>query len=317
MPEKLSSTLIEKMTSLARGTSGDLSAYIQEVVSKEIVDGTKTEAHFYHLKFDGNGRPKVKPFTDAIANYALEYAIPRQELEQACPTKHAGSYAEMVRLGKVAQSLFTNLANSGEGGEILLFALAERILGLPQLVCKMSLKTSSKMHFHGADGVHVGTNEKGNLALYWGESKVHKSANDALTECFKSLEDFIHADSFISGHAANDFQLIFKNPSLPKDDEELRAAILSYFDQSGQNAFGFETRAICLIGFDETKYLEENMDDDAICALLKSKVQGWKKSLSTKAAASELEKFVMYAFILPFPSVEEFRGYMLESLGVK
>ncbi|WP_223252149.1 Hachiman antiphage defense system protein HamA [Paracoccus mutanolyticus] len=47
--------------------------------------------------------------------------------------------------------MFTDLKSSGEGGELLLYLLTERFLGLPQILCKMSLKTSA--HYHGADGV--------------------------------------------------------------------------------------------------------------------------------------------------------------------
>ena len=39
---------------------------------------------------------------------------------------------------------------------MLLYMLVQAFLGLPQLLCKMPLKTSSEMHYHGADGIHIG-----------------------------------------------------------------------------------------------------------------------------------------------------------------
>ena len=39
---------------------------------------------------------------------------------------------------------------------VLLFLLAERFLKLPQILCKMDLKTDPRMHYHGADGVSIG-----------------------------------------------------------------------------------------------------------------------------------------------------------------
>lgn len=70
---------------------------------------------------------------------------------------------------------FTDLSNTGEGGEMLLYLLAERFLKVPQVLCKMDLKTDSHMHYHGADGVYASVNEGGLLKLFWGESKVYAS----------------------------------------------------------------------------------------------------------------------------------------------
>jgi len=62
-----------------------------------------------------------------------------------------------------------------------MFILAEALLGLPQLLCKMDLKTDPEMHFHGVDGVHCGVGDDGkSLAVYWCESKVHKDISNAL-----------------------------------------------------------------------------------------------------------------------------------------
>ena len=61
------------------------------------------------------------------------------------------------------------LERSGEGGELPLYLLLEMLLGLPQLLCKMPLKTSAETHLHGVDGVHGKLLPSGDLALYWGE----------------------------------------------------------------------------------------------------------------------------------------------------
>jgi hypothetical protein len=72
--------------------------------------------------------------------------------------------AELVERAKRS---FTDLAKTGEGGEMLLFLLAERFLQLPQILCKMDLKTDSRMHYHGADGVYAGVTSSGTLKLFW------------------------------------------------------------------------------------------------------------------------------------------------------
>lgn len=84
---------------------------------------------------------------------------------------------------------------TGEGGEILLYILTQDILKLPQLISKMSLKTSAKMHYQGADGVHFRYNRTtGNLELYWAEAKMYQNLNAALTNCFDSLKGFYRSE---------------------------------------------------------------------------------------------------------------------------
>lgn len=314
---KFNKNLTDKLLCLARGKDTDLDAYIQEVVKKSVVDDTKIESRVYHVKVDPNGRHKTELFVEALASYALEYAIPREKLKEANPENHNDSCTEIVRLHRQAVALFTDLATSGEGGELLLYALAERVLKLPQIVCKMSLKTSSKMHFHGADGVHAGINEKGQLALYWGESKLHASPSKAMSECFESLKSFMHANTFIEGEATNDFQLIFKSPNIPDEDDLLIDAVVSYFDHNHENAMEFETRAIALVGFDDKAYANKELDNDKLLNELSKNVGRWKKSLKYHSSKAELEKFVMHTFVLPLPSVDKFRKSMLRNLGIK
>jgi hypothetical protein len=78
-------------------------------------------------------------------------------------------------------------------GELLLFLLMERLLGLPQLLAKMSLKTSGNVHVHGSDGVHASLGDDGILDVYWGESKLYKSSSDAFSDCFESIAPLLIA----------------------------------------------------------------------------------------------------------------------------
>jgi hypothetical protein len=87
-------------------------------------------------------------------------------------TKFNSTEAVTVLVEQARRS-FTDLAKTGEGSEMLLFLLAERFLKLPQVLCKMDLKTDSRMHYHGADGVYAGIAPEGMLKLYWGESKIY------------------------------------------------------------------------------------------------------------------------------------------------
>jgi hypothetical protein len=246
----------------------------------------------------------------------LDYAIPREQLEAANPHHHNGSHAAFAQLEKQAKELFTDLLNSGEGGELLLYALSEKILKLPQIMCKMAIKSSSKMHFHGADGIHAGVSEDGKLVIYWGESKIHKTPSGAIASCCESLSGFIQAGSLFDDEAGNDFQLLFRQPNIPNNQPELRKAIVSYFDSTQSNAFDFETRAVALVGFDFNQYTLENIDNGKIKQEIEKKITAWKALIQTHCAKSNLENFSMHFFVLPFPSVKCFRDEMFLSLGI-
>jgi hypothetical protein len=102
---------------------------------------------------------------------AVEYAIPREKIEKAkARDEKYGQSNALIALFEIAKQTFTHLKNSGEGSELLVFLLAERFLKLPQVLCKMDLKTASGVHFHGCDGVYAQI-DGDKLALYWGGSR--------------------------------------------------------------------------------------------------------------------------------------------------
>lgn len=85
-----------------------------------------------------------------MRNTVADYAIPRSQLAKAKARDAKYNSTEAVAaLVEQARRSFTDLAKTGEGGEMLLFLLAERFLKLPQILCKMDLKTDSRMHYHG------------------------------------------------------------------------------------------------------------------------------------------------------------------------
>ncbi len=181
--------LYTKLIPLLRTKSSELDAYLETVTCNAAISGTLTQAHCYFIALDGNERPRVNDFAKFIGNHIIDFSIPRVEvtraLNEGIRTKSA---APVESLNAKARNLFARLPKSGEGGEVLLSILAETLLRLPQLFTKMVLKTNPEMHVHGSDGIHVGVNEEsGNLAIYWGESKLYKDATAAVKECFSSL----------------------------------------------------------------------------------------------------------------------------------
>lgn len=231
MPAITDTTVLEEaFQRLARGVKDDLSGLLTDVEVHVKIENTRVTLHLHCLRLDGNGHPRVRDLVRAICENILDFAIPRSDINAARKKMDAdGSTTAMVRLMNEARSLFTDLTQTGEGGELLLFVMAEQILQLPQLICKMSLKTNTRMHVHGADGLHAGVDaDTRKLVLYWGESKIYEGASDAIRECLASLAPLLRSGEVGADPADRDLQLLQRFADL--DDPELEAALKRFLD---------------------------------------------------------------------------------------
>ena len=155
------------------GDPESLDVHLALVERDVLIDGHLVKIHCHCLTVDGNGRVQPRRLAEFMRNAVADYAIPRSKLAEAKARDAKYNSTEAVTaLVEQARRSFTDLVKTGEGGEMLLFLLAERFLKLPHILCKMDLKTDPRLHYHGADGVYAGVTEQGMLKLYWGESKV-------------------------------------------------------------------------------------------------------------------------------------------------
>lgn len=310
--------LLAGLDRLARGKPTELTALIHEVEVKASIDGTKVVCHCYSVTLDGNGRPRVRDFIKAICDAVLDYAIPRSSISQAHEELDAtGSTSALMRLRSEAQAAFTDLEKTGEGGELLLFALAEKVLHLPQIICKMSLKTSSQMHFHGADGVHASVDPvSGKLLLYWGESKLYDDATKAIYECLKSIAPML--SDVQSGQAASDRDFTLLSRYADLDDEQLEAALKQFLDKRNPLFNSLEVGGLCLVGFDCAAYPQQNqlMQLEEVVATIAKDLPAWKKQIAKRIGEEQLADFVFHFITVPFPSVEDFRERFRKELGL-
>jgi hypothetical protein len=278
------------------------------------VDGTNITTHCHCLTLDGSGRPRIEDLVDAVAEHVLDYAIPRSEYRAAREeADRTGSSQKVVRLHTKAQNLFTDLIQSGEGGELLLFALAEKLLQLPQLICKMSLKTNPRMHFHGADGLHAGVDEQtGKLLLYWGESKIYGDITSAIRDCLKSLAPML------LDHEASKRDLQLLQRHLDVDNDDLENALKKFLNPDDPAFNSLEFRGLCLVGFDFHAYPKgpSKTELKAVVSAITSELPWWKKHVAKRVTEEEIDAFSMHFLFVPFPSADEFRILFRKRLGL-
>jgi hypothetical protein len=310
-------SIIDLLLDTIRSAGKVTDTHLKIIVDETKIEGTNTTVHTYRLPLDAHGRVRYKPLADYLRDRILDYAIPRRRIKEAAKQlEETGSAALIGRLQYEALQLFTSLKKSGEGGELLVFAFAEAVFGLSQIICKMSLKTSSEMHYHGADGVYAEGTSDGLLKVYWGESKLYGDASTAVRDCLNSLAPFLtETDGSVSTRSRDIF---FINEFANFNDPQITEGLKKYFDMDDPKSLSLEHCGIALIGFDNELYPKDGMvgDDNQLGEMLKDDIPKWIKQIENRIGIEKINNYDIHFICVPMRTVSEFREYFLSLLGV-
>ncbi|GLR77832.1 DUF1837 domain-containing protein (plasmid) [Azospirillum oryzae] len=286
----------------------------------------RVNTHFYYLSFR-DGLPTVSEFAEYLKWQMVPFCIPRRDRARtasmvATATDDAERTMHFVRQFEKARDLFIKTREqqrrAGEPGELILFVLLEWALRAPQLVSKMYLKTSAQMPVHGTDGIHAGMHEDGStLLLYWGESKLHKGLSDALDSAFESVGEFVmNAD-----RRKREIDIVRDHMDLGEDQQAFRGALLDYLDPYSEQGNQRRDVFACFIGFDYAKYEQlRRLPPDKIEAefarAFDSRVAGMLDLVGNRLSAKGMDVVNFEFFLLPFPSVADFRMAFFQAAGI-
>jgi hypothetical protein len=309
--------LFESLDPLLRIDSSDIHTYLKEASINDLINNTKTNVHCYFISLDGNKRVRVNDFARYLASKIVDFAIPRSEIKRAFDeARKNNSTQPILKLNSKARNLFTKLPKSGEGGEVLLSIMAENFLKLPQLFTKMVLKTNNEMHVHGSDGIHIGVNSENHLTLYWGESKLYKSATEAVKNCFMSISPYLLESG--GSEAENDRDLQLFRDGVDLNDIEIEKALKKYLNPDDDFFNYLEHRGLCLVGFDSDKYpLKPNQIDMVkLKNSIKDVYNDRRNHIEKRIIVEKIDSFNIELFMVPFPDVEKFRTAFRQEIGV-
>jgi len=314
----VSDITVDQLIEILSGDPEELGTHLTLVKRDIAVADCKTTLHVHSLTIDAMGRVKLARLAEYMRDTLTDYAIPRQKLQSAKErdTKFKQSSA-VTKLHHEAINLFTDLAKTGEGGEMLLYLLAERFLKLPQVLCKMDLKTDTAMHYHGADGVYASVTDDGVLKLYWGESKIFKDASDAIRECLASLTPFLLEPD--AETAARERDLILLSDKADLNDPQLTQAFRKYFDTSSPKSNRVIYCGIALVGFDCDCYPPKTAKAIASEVVEKAEaaIDALVKQIKNRASTEKVHEIEIEFLCVPLPSADEFRDAFLTALGKK
>lgn len=306
------------LESAVTGNPDALEVHLTLVERDVSLDGHLVNIHCHCLSVDGNGRVQPLRLAEFMRYAIIDYAIPRSKIAEAKARDSKYNSTEAIAdLVERAKRSFTDLANTGEGGEMLLFLLAERFLKLPHILCKMDLKTDSRMHYHGADGVYAGVTSAGTLKLYWGESKIYGDASAAIRSCLSSLAPFLVEPEHEGAERERDLILLSDKAELT--NPTLTDALRKYFDKSSPMSTRVQYCGVALVGFDALFYPKDGVKAvaDEIVAASRSALTTWSASIGARLKAENLDQIEIELFCIPLPSADGFRAAFLKAMGIK
>lgn len=265
----------------------------------QVAVGAKASVGVHVLRIDG-GDLTVGDMYKTLHNASLGYVLSRDKRKEV-------TEANIMEISSEVHGRFRfPETDSGEGGEMLLYAFLEGHLNAPKILTKMELKTAKNDYIKGSDGIHLLEKENGSFALIFGESKMYAdsektpSLQGAIYAAFKSMakvrDGFFEMDTWLVGSH------LLKEAADEKTLEAL-AKILLPNAKTGpkkDNAFGV------LFGYeiDATSWDRINMTAEEIEEKIKQSAHGAVLSqvdyIKKRMVAEGLEGFNFYVYAIPF-----------------
>lgn len=294
---------LDEMLSASR-TNYD--ACLSAIEHGESCTGVRVTTRLHHLRFDGNGQPKVEALVQCLANHVIDYAIASRNRPALLTAQEAAKFTQEARkLFRVVAAPDGTAELAGEAGELLLYFLLETVIGAPQVVAKIELKTNPALEINGSDGIHMRWNAEDELVdIYFGECKMYTSVSSALTSAFSSIEQF-HAN----GMRAHEYAMATK--FFKGADENVQAAVTHLLD-SGTPGPEARINHACLIGYDwAASGVEPNQAVAEIEAEYRQQFLAdaprLHRLLQSRFDSCQRTQFGFEVFFLPLDTVQAFR----------
>jgi hypothetical protein len=313
------------LSAILNGDYAPLSARLRDLQHTVTCECAGTTIRLYYPSFR-QGKATVYELIEVIYHYLPTFCLPRtqvQELQSKYGVLPVQEYDLLrQRLFEEAKDLFikANKATNrnGEAGELLLYLLTEWVLGAPQIIAKMSLKTSASMPVHGADGVHIKfCPETSRIILYWGESKLYADVGAAIKAAIESIASALQPDKL-----KHELQLVQRNMTFSGLDASAKDALLKYLDPFDETYNERHDVSTCLIGFDFDAFATNlGKTDTEVDAEFEKLAVAQLTALAPKLAetlkANGLVNAPVEVFFLPVPSVADMRGLFQSKIGWK
>jgi hypothetical protein len=260
-------------------------------------------ARFHYLKLNPiTGEPMLQELVDVLYDQLAEYCLKASKLESATYSHQHNT------IQREARALLRKHKTGGEAGEILAYFLIESVLGAPQLVAKMDLKTSTNVESLGVDGLHFKWSGTDNaLDIYCAESKLEKEPSAAISNAVKSLVGFYHTKGYMN-------EIRLATAHFKHSDEEMKRQVINIL-QNRTPSVTYRFRHACLVGYNWKGYVglagvdvrEREKEFRVRYAAERDRLHNLIRIHFPKAKEAAGTLIAFDVFFLPFQSVQQFR----------
>lgn len=282
--------------------------------SIKIDDYEKNELNLFMLRINAN-EFNYDLLIDNLMEPIITYSVSRKVHNDYANKPHT--------LTKKAVSKFVEYyKNTGELGELLLYAFLECHLGAPKILTKLELKTSTSLYVNGADGVHFLKLPNGNYQLIFGESKTYSDLGAAISAAFMSIYEFkneINGNGSKKSGINYEKSLISDNILKESFSEDDINFITDLIYPKKDNKFNVDDAFGIFIGYQmNITEKEKALPNDQFAVKIKNKItkQIDKKidEIKVQIKSNNLTGHSFHIYILPFTNLDENRKYILEGL---
>lgn len=285
--------------------------------------------HLERISLDSHGKNELNLFMLRINANEFDYELLVQNLLEPIITysvsrKVKADYSNRPHtLTKKAIERFVDYcSNTGELGELLLYAFLECHLNAPKILTKLELKTSTSLYVNGADGVHYLKLPNGNYQLIFGESKTISDLTKALQAAFTSIADFknqINKTGKSKSGINYEKSLISDNLTKETFSDEDAAFIRSLIYPKKENEFFVDDAFGVFVGYDmnisdDDKKLANDVFRDKIKRNIHEAITSKVDLINKYIDENGLSGHSFHIYILPFTDLSKNRTHVLEEL---
>lgn len=297
---------MDELSTLLTVEKKDIDGVLEEFTPLDCAASKDLKIQFHYIRFQDE-LPRTMDFIGQLKNFIPPYCLKRGKLQNITPSRITQLYLEAI-------AKFVKTSKTGEPGELIVYFLLEGHLKLPKILSKMSLKTNSQMHVHGADGVHLGI-EGQDVVLHFGESKLYSTYSTAITKALASVKGFVNPTKQSIYQTQKDFEINILTDEIDIPEGELRNRVLDVLDPYSAARDNLRYTYTCFIGFD-IKELTGKCGFREFSAIYQEKAKSCHDLVVDKIAKDDILKSLRWQFFfIPFSSVDDFRIKFVEGLN--
>lgn len=274
----------------------------------------KNKLELFVLKISANGF-NLKRLEELLLDPMIDYSLSRSVREQ-----YKNKPGTLTKRAK--EKFIEYIQNKGELGELLLYCFLESHLKAPKILSKLELKTSTSHYVNGADGAHFLKLQDGNYQLIFGESKTIVDLTTALTDAFKSIDEFKRCVNTKGDKKSGlPYEKILISDHLGKETftQEEKDFISKIVYPKKENDFECDDAFGIFVGYEITIDEEDKKLPNAdfrkkIKEQIEKEVKSKFSHITKKIDEFKLYGHSFYLYILPLTELDESRKSIMQSL---